>query len=125
MKRLMISVLCAVICLILGDIDASGAAKAKGNKSTIKDQGDMQCCELTLIGVVSEEKVKESKQENKKPRKYRVFTDTKNKEWPLPREKKVDGEINLKEYEGVKVKMVCMVLGEKITGIKSIDKLAK
>jgi len=110
--------------LVLGSIDASGAVKNKG-KAALKDQGDMQCREITLIGVVSEERIKENKNENKKDKPYRVFTDTKKKEWLLPKEKKND-EINLREYEGVKVKLTCMVLGEKkITGIKSIEKMAK
>ncbi len=116
---------CMMIFVAFGVVDSNGAAKDKGKKSAVKDQGDMQCREVTMIGVVSEEKLRESKDENKKAKPYRVFTDAKKKEWVLPREKK-DDAVNLKEYEGVKVKLTCMVLGEKkITGIKSIEKIAK
>jgi hypothetical protein len=118
--------MCAAMFLALNGFNAYSAAKGKGKKTESKSKEDMQSHEMTMTGVISEEKEKESKKENKKPIKYRLFTDGNNKEWMLPREKKTSDSIDLKQYEGVKVKLVCMVLGEKkIIGIKSIEKIDK
>jgi len=122
MKRILIGMMCAGMLLMTGVVNTNAAPK---KKAEAKDPADMQCREVTVIGIVSEEREAESKKERKKPIKYRVITDSSNKEWHLPKLNKIPESINLSEFEGKKVKLVGMMTGNKgaFVGIKSIEKV--
>ncbi len=129
MRNMMIGLMClGALVLILSAMNTDAATKTKSKtKKVDKDAETMQCHEITLIGVMSEAKEEEIKDKDGKviqKVKYCVLADSKKKEWRMPR----DADIaKFKEFEGVKVKIVGMVLGNGSTllSIKQMDKLSK
>jgi hypothetical protein len=85
----------------------------------------MQCHELILIGILSEEREGKSKRERVNPIIYRVLIDSDKKEWHLPKANRIAEGINLKDFEGKKVKLTCMAIGKnnKLTDVKAIEKV--
>jgi RNase P/RNase MRP subunit p29 len=127
-KELMISFVCVLILVLLSvNTDAVSKPRAKTVKkqSVTQEAENMQCKEITLIGVMSEAREEEIKDKDGKviqKLKYCVLTDSKKKEWRMPRDTNV---ASLKEFEGKKVKIVGMILGKGSTllSIKKMDKL--
>jgi hypothetical protein len=122
MKRFLIGMMCAGILLMTGVINTNAAPK---KKAEAKEPVDMQCREITLIGVISEERESKPKNEKKAPTKYRVLIDNDKKEWHLPRPQNIPESVNIKDFEGQKVKITGMIVGKNtgLTSIKTIEKV--
>lgn len=110
-------------------IDAAPKTRGKTVKkqSISQEAENMQCKEITLIGVMSEAREEEIKDKDGKviqKLKYCVVTDSKKKEWRMPRDANV---AKFKEFEGKKIKVVGMILGNGSTllSIKKMEKLGK
>ena len=125
MKRMFIGMMCVGMFLMMGVINASAAPKAtKSKKAPNKAAEDMQCHEVTLLGMISKEQEQEIKDEAGKvvaKHKYRTIMDSKKKEWRLPD----NSTFNLSDFEEVKVKLVGMAMGNGLVGIKSLEKAGK
>jgi RNase P/RNase MRP subunit p29 len=133
MKRFLIAAMCAGVFLVLNSINTDAAttktktktSKTSKKESITKEAENMQCREITIIGTMSEAKEEEIKDKDGKviqKLKYCVVTDSKKKDWRMPRDANV---AKFKEFEGLKVKIVGMVLGNGSTllSIKQMDKM--
>ena len=122
MKRVLICTTCAGLLLMLNGINANAAktSSAKPTKKTEQASADnMQSHEVTYVGLFSEKETKSP--DGKSTKKAFVLTDSKGKDWELPTNRK----IIFAEFDGLKVKAVCMQMGAQLLSTKSMDPLDK
>lgn len=122
MKKVVFTITCAGLLLALNGINANAAktSSTKATKKTAEKTADsMQCQEIKLTGLVSEKEVKTP--DGKSTKKAFVLTDPKGKDWELPTNK----NIKFPEFDGLKVKAVCMAMGSKVLSTKTMEALDK
>lgn len=120
-------VLCMGVFFLINVADLCAAPKTKtARKTENKSADNMQCNEMTLIGVI-EERQKEIKEGDKvRIDKFYALVDTKKKEWTIhPWNVSAKGIEKVKAVLGAKVKLVGMVVGSStsLVSIKSVDKM--
>ena len=119
MRNMMIVVMCALLSVFLTTISADAAKPKTSTKKTEKAADDMQCKEATIVGVISLQEGKEVG--GKTHPAYYVITDSKDKVLKLPQSSK----FKWKDYDGLKVKAVCMMVGSSLASVKTIDPVDK
>ena len=121
MKRFLICTTCVGLLLTLNSINAN-AAKTKSTPAKKTEQAandNMQSKEVILFGTLE---LKEEKDGAGKVKgKAHVITDSKKKDWKLPNSSKV----KYSDFEGLKVKAVCMQLGGNLISMKSMEAIDK
>ncbi|MDD4869360.1 MAG: hypothetical protein PHR77_02275 [Kiritimatiellae bacterium] len=123
MKRFVIAVMCVGMFMVFNGFAANVTPRKRPSKKAANAGAEaMQCREITLIGVMSDLKEEEIKDKDGKviqKLKYYLLTDSKKKDWRMPRDYPI---AKLKEYEGKKVKIVGMILGgSTLLSIKKLD----
>jgi hypothetical protein len=126
MRRLMISVICAGLVLVLNDITANAAKpkdKAKSKEAAAKSDkavaDSQQCKEVIITGTVTLEEKKDAT--GKVTGHVYSIVDAAKKAWNPPSNPK----FRLDNFEGLKVKVACMQLGANLISTKSIEAVDK
>jgi hypothetical protein len=108
---------CAALFAVLNAVTAGAAAKAPAKKPDTK-ASDMQCKEVTITGTIE---LKEEKDAAGKVKGKAYFLiDSKKVETKLP-----NSNVKYKDFEGLKVKAVCMQLGPRLLSVKSMEAVDK
>lgn len=121
MKQVVRIVIGSVVLIMFTNLNAF-AAKPKAAPTKKADSAaadNMQCKEVTIAGLFQLIETKDKA--GKVTGSHYAIVDSKKKETVVPGA----AGINFKEYEGLKVKAVCMQLGPNIISLKSMDAIDK